>query len=78
MMATFEPFTEIDIRQLLKKSSNAFYAVDPMPTWFVRICLDVQISPITYIVSKSLSPDVFPRSLKAAFVKPLTKPQFGL
>ena len=39
MMDTFEPFTETDIRQLMKKSSNTFWAVDPMPTWLVKDCL---------------------------------------
>ena len=39
--------TETDVRQLLKKSSNAFCAVDPMPTWLVKDCLDVLINPIT-------------------------------
>ena len=73
MMDTFEPFTETDIRQLLKKSSNAFCAVDPMPTWLVKDCLDVLINPITNIVNKSLSLGVFPRSMKAALVKPLIK-----
>ena len=70
MMDTFEPFTETDIRQLLNKSSNAFCALDPMPTWLVKDCLDV---PITNIVNKSLSLGVFPRSMKAALVKPLIK-----
>jgi len=73
VMDTFEPFTETDIRQLLKKSSNAFCAVDPMPTWLVKDCLYVLINPITNIVNKSLSLGVFPRSMKAALVKPLIK-----
>ena len=73
MMDTFQPFTETDIRQLLKKSSNAFCAVDLMPTWLVRECLNVLINSITNIVNKSLSLDVFPRSMKAAIVKPLIK-----
>ena len=60
---TFEPFTETDIRQLLKRSSNAFCAVDPMPTWLVKDCW------ITNIVNKLLSLAVFPRSMKAALVK---------
>ena len=73
MMDTFEPFTETDIRQLLKMSPNAFCAADPMPTWLVTDCLDVLINPITNIVNKSLSLGVFPRSMKAALVKPLIK-----
>ena len=72
-MDTFEPFTETDIRQLLKRSSNAICAVGPMPTWLVKDYLDVLISPITNIVNKSLSLGVFPRSMKAALVNPLMK-----
>jgi len=68
VMDRFEPLTETDIRQLLKTSFNAFCAVDPM---LVKECLDVLITPITKIVNKSISLDVFPRSKKAAFVKPL-------
>jgi len=52
MMGTFETFTETDIRQLLKRSSNTFCAVDPMPKWLVKDCLDVLIIPITNIVNK--------------------------
>ena len=44
-----------------------------MPTWLVKDCLDVLISPITNLVNKSLSLGVFPRSMKAALVKPLIK-----
>jgi len=40
-----------------------------MPTWLVKDCLDVPISPITNIVNKLLSLAVFPRSMKAALVK---------
>jgi len=55
MMNTFEPVTEIDLRQLLKRLSNAFCAVDPMSTWLLKDCLDVLISSIINIVNKSLS-----------------------
>ena len=72
-MHTFEPFTETDIRQLLKKSSIVFCSVDPMPTWLVKDCLDVLISPITNIVNKSFSRGVFPRSTKAALIKTINK-----
>ena len=58
---------------LLKGSSNAFCAVDLNRTYLVKDCLDFLISPIKTIVNKSLSLDVFPRSIKAALVKPLLK-----
>jgi len=44
-----------------------------MPTWLVKDCLDVLINPIINIINKSLSLGVFPRSMKAALVKPLIK-----
>ena len=58
---------------MLKKSFNTFCTVDPVPTWLVKDCLDVLIKPITNIVNKSLSLGIFPRSMKAAIVKPLIK-----
>ena len=73
MMDTFEHFKDTDIRQLPKMSSNSFCAVDPMPTWLLKDCLDVLVSPITNIVNKSLSLGVFPTSMKAALVKSLIK-----
>ena len=54
MMDNFEPFTEIDIRQLLERS---FSVVDPMPTWLVKGCLNVMIRQIPNIVNNSLSLD---------------------
>ena len=49
MMDAFEPFTETDIRQLRKMTSNYFCAVDPNPVWLVKECLDVLISPVRNI-----------------------------
>jgi len=62
---------------LLKRSSNAFYAVDPMPTWLEKDILDVFINPITKAVNELLTLGVFPRSMKASLVKPLIK-KYGL
>ena len=73
MMGTFESFTQTDIRKFLKRSTSAFYVVDPMPIWLVKGCLDFLKSSITNIVNKSLSLGVFPRFTKAALIKPLIK-----
>ena len=72
MMNIFESSTKTDIRQLLKWSSIAFCAFDPMPTLLVKDYLGILISPSTKIVNKSLSLAVFPRSMKAALAKPLS------
>jgi len=65
--------TVSEIKQLLKRSSNAFCEADPMPTWFVNEYQDVLIDPIDKIVNTTLSSGVFPLSPKAALVKPLIK-----
>ena len=49
MIDTFKLFTETDIRQLLKRSSNVFCPTDSMP---VKWCQDVLMNPITKIVNK--------------------------
>jgi len=73
MMDTIELFIKSDITHLLKMSSNGLCAVAAMPTWLVKDCLDIPISPITNIVNTSLFLGVFTRSMKAALVKPLIK-----
>ena len=55
MMDTFEPYTETYMRQLLKRASNAFYAFDPMTTWFVKECLDVLQNKHWLSVSKRIN-----------------------
>ena len=59
--------------KLIAKSSSAFCDTDPAPTWLIKKCLDILITPITKIVNLSLSTGVFPRSMKQARVKPLIK-----
>ena len=53
-MDIFYPIKETDTRQLLKRSSNAFCAFDPMPTCLVKHCLGVLISQITHMVNRSV------------------------
>jgi len=56
--------TGTNIRQLLKRLSNAFCADNPLPTWLMKGSQDVLISPITKILNKTLCLDVFLRSMK--------------
>ena len=74
-MATFEPFTGVEIRKLLAKSSSAFCELDPVPTELVKSCQDVLLTPVTMIINVSLQTGVFPTSMKSARVKPLIKKQ---
>ena len=72
-MDTFEPFTETDIRQLVKRSSNALCAVHHMPKWLAKGRMGVLIIPITNIFNVSTSLCVFSGTMKPALVKPLRK-----
>ena len=38
IMNTFEPLKEIDIRQMLERSSDASGAVDPISIWLIKEC----------------------------------------
>ena len=78
MMNTFEPFTETDIRQLLKRLSNALYAVAAMHTLFMKECLEVLITPIRKKVNTLLTLGIFPKSMKSTLVRLLVKTQFSL
>ena len=71
IMDTFDPLSVTEIKQLLKRSSDAFWEADPMPTWFVKECQDILICLIAKILNTSLSSGVFPLSMKAALLKPL-------
>ena len=67
-----EPLIEINIRQLLKRSSKAFCAVDLMPTLLVKRCQEVLISSMTNTVNKSLSLG-FPKTNENCTYKTINK-----
>ena len=48
-----------EIKQLLRRSSNAFCESDPMPTWFVKECQDILNGPVAKLVNTSLSFGVY-------------------
>ena len=48
--------------------SNAFFDLDPMPTWLVKECQDIVILHITTIINDSHVNGFFPDSMKSAHV----------
>ena len=72
-MTSFSALSESDLIKLIRKSSNAFCDLDPAPTWLVKECLDILVSPMQNIVNKSLARGTFPSSMKTAKVIPLIK-----
>ena len=49
IMDSFDCLSVSEIKQLLKRSSNAFCEADPMPSWLVKECQDILIGPIANI-----------------------------
>ena len=69
-METFELLSNSDIKQLLMKSSNAFFELDAILPWLVKKC---QVKLIKVIRKTVNFPEIFPQSVKASLLKPLIK-----
>ena len=69
----FRVVSESDVRKVITLSRTKSCALDPIPTWLLKQCLD-QVAPVlTVIVNTSLSCADFTPELKRAFVTPLIK-----
>ena len=69
----FRVVSESDVRKVITSSSTKYCALDPIPTWLLKQCLD-QVAPVlTVIVNTSLSCADFTPELKRAFVTHLIK-----
>ena len=65
--------SESDVRKVITSSPTKSCALDPIPTWLLKQCLD-QVAPVlTVIVNTLLSCADFTPGLKRAFVTPLIK-----
>ena len=72
-LCAFELATEAEIRKLISDAPSKSCKLDPLPTWFLKLCLDVLVSVITSIINKSLSSGTVPSGMKSAHVRPLLK-----
>ena len=69
----FRVVSESDVRKVITSSPTKSCALDPIPTWLLKQCLD-QVTPVlTVIVNTSLSCADFTPELKRVFVTPLIK-----
>ena len=73
LMDTFDNLSVSEIKQLLKRTSNAFCEADSMPIEHVKECQDILTGLIAKTVNASLSSIVFPLSMKVALVKLVIK-----
>jgi hypothetical protein len=72
-LASFQPISENDLREIILKSKPTTCPLDPLPTPLLVENLDVLLPALTQIVNDSLSSGVFPSLFKTALVKPLLK-----
>ena len=69
----FTSLTEVQVKQLLLKSTKKSCALDQMPTNLVSECLDVLLPVLTKMINLSLKSGTFPEDWKEALVSPLLK-----
>ena len=62
-----------DVRKIITASPTKSCSLDPWPTFLVKDCLNILITPITELVNMSLCSGVFPDEFKQAIVTPLIK-----
>ena len=70
---SFEEAAKEEVRKMIMESSNKQCLLDPMPTWLIKILLDILLPVIMLIINKSLVLAEVPASLKTALLRPLLK-----
>ena len=59
-LASFEPATTAEVRNIILSSPSKSCDLDPLSTTLLKACLDILIRPITYIINPSLRYVLFP------------------
>ncbi len=72
-LASFQPVTEKQVKEVIMAGNSKSCALDPMPTKLLKECLDVLLPPLVNIINTSTSSSKVPHSLKTAIVTPLLK-----
>ena len=69
----FEPLSLAGLKAIIESMPFKTCDLDPLPTRFVKKCIDLLLHATHHIVNLSLSLGYFPDVLKKACVTPLTK-----
>ena len=64
---------DAEVRRLVLSAPCKSSDLDPLPTSFVKDCIDILVTPMVSIVNLSLSEGCFPSHFKSALVSPLLK-----
>ena len=63
--------TEVEIRNIIKRSPAKSGELDPLPTWLLKECIAELVPTIIDIVNMSLRDSMMPKSLKTVLIRPL-------
>jgi hypothetical protein len=69
----FEPITENEMENIIRKAASKSCQLDPVPTWLLKDCVGILLPVIMKIVNLSLSTGTVPKILKEAILSPLLK-----
>ena len=72
-LSSFDLVSEQHIEKLITTSANKSCSLDPIPTFILKDCLDVLLTPITCLINYSLQEGAVPDDFKLAHVTPLLK-----
>ena len=72
-LSNFEPVSEQEIKDILKVFPPKSCPLDPLPSSFLKLCLDDLVPVFTKVVNVSMSTGIVPDDLKQALVTPLLK-----
>ncbi len=69
----FRTMTEEEIKKILTGCPSKSCALDPIPTWLVKLCAEELLPIITHVINLSLSQSLMPEEIKEALLNPLLK-----
>ena len=72
-LQSFSLLDATDTERLIKEAPTNQCAVDPIPTWLLKDCVDVLAPYITRVINSSISTGYVPTTLKQAYITPLLK-----
>ena len=72
-LSSFKPATSNEIRSLIMSYGSKFCALDPLPTWLLKQCIDELLPLITSIINNYMATGTFPSKLKNAIIVTLLK-----
>ena len=72
-LTTFMDATELEVRNIIKRSPAKSCELDPLPIRLLKECIVELVPTITDIVNMSLRDSLMPKSLKTALIQPLLK-----